>query len=96
MLYSSEAWSDVKKTDVKQLEEVDEYFLRSIFKAQGKTPLEFLHLETGTVPIRFVMASRRINYLHNILTKNENELILKVYQAQKRRNSKGDWCNLVN
>ena len=88
MLYSSEAWSDVKKRDEKQLEEVDEYLLRSIFKAHRKTPLEFLHLETGTVPIRFVMASRRMNYLHNILNENENELILKVYLAQKLRNSK--------
>ena len=31
ILYSSEAWSDMKDTDVKQLEEVDEYLLRSIF-----------------------------------------------------------------
>ena len=60
MLYSTEAWSDFQDA-------VDEYLLRSIFKAHRKTPLEFLYLETGTTPIRYILASRRLNYLHNIL-----------------------------
>ena len=75
ILHNSEAWSDVKDSDVKLLEDVDEHLIRSIFKAHSKTPLEFLHLETGTVPIKFIIASRRLNYLHNILSKPEPELI---------------------
>ena len=95
MLFNSEAWSDVKDADIKQLEDVDEFLLRSIFKAHSKTSLEFLHLETGTVPIKFIVASRRLNYLHNILSKSETELIHRVYQAQKKNESPGDWVNLV-
>ena len=95
ILHNSEAWSNLKLDDIKMFEDVDEYLLRSIFKAHSKTSLEFLHLETGTKPIRFIVASRRLNYLYNILTKDENELIKRVYMAQKQKPTKGDWISLI-
>ena len=95
ILHNSEVWSDLKLSDIKLLEDVDEHLLRSLFKAQSKTSIEFLHLETGTKPIRFVIASRRINYLKNILNKPSNELIRRVYEAQKISYTKGDWIELV-
>ena len=52
ILHNSEAWSDLKLEDIKLLEDVDEYLLRSIFKAHSKTSIELLHLETGTKPIK--------------------------------------------
>ena len=63
--------------------------------AHPKTPLEALYLETKSVPIRFIVASRRIMYLHNILQKEKNEMILKIYKAQKMKPSKGDFIYLV-
>ena len=66
-----------------------------MFKAHSKTSLEFLHLETGTKPIRFIIASRRLNYLQNILQKPRNELIRRVYEAQKKKPAKGAWIELV-
>ena len=53
--------------------------------------LELLFLETGTIPIRFLLKARRVNYLYNILSKSNNELINQVYYAQKRRPIKDDW-----
>ena len=38
---------------------------------------------------------RRINYLHNILRKSDDELIRRVYTVQNTNPSKGDWCNIV-
>ena len=54
-----------------------------------------MYLETNTLPIEFILASRRINYLHNILSKKDDELIKRIYQAQKKDPCKGDWCELV-
>ena len=95
ILHNSEVWSDLILSEVKLLEDVDEYLLRSIFRAHSKTSLEFLHLETGTKPIRFIIVSRRLNYLQNILKKPANELIHRVYEAQKKNPTKGDWIQLV-
>ena len=77
------------------LEEVDTFFLRSLFKSHSKTSVIFLHLETATWPIRFIIASRRLNYLHNILKRKDNEVISRVYHAQKEKPLKGDFVELV-
>ena len=77
------------------LEAVDEYLLRSLVHAHAKTPLEFLYLEAGAVPIRFLISSRRITYLQTILQRNDNELTKKVYMEQKRNPTPGDYSELV-
>ena len=66
MLYNSEAWHNLNNDHIRMLEEVDNHLLRSMFKSHPKTSTAFLHLETATLPIRFIIASRRLNYLHNI------------------------------
>ena len=61
---------------------VDEHLLRSLVKAHSKTPPEFLYLEAGAV--RFIISSRRLNYLQTILKRGDSELTKKIYQAQKK------------
>ena len=73
MLFNSEAWHAIKKKDIKILESVDEHLLRSLVEAHSKTPLEFLYLEVGAIPIRFIIASRRIMYQQILLKRNEEE-----------------------
>ena len=65
--------------------------LRTIFKSHSKTSSAFLHLETGTIPIKYILASRRLNYLYNIIKRKENEVLLRVYNAQKEKALKGDF-----
>ena len=95
ILYNSEAWQGVETKDIILLEKVDEALLRGILGAHPKIPLEALYLETKSLPIRFIVASRRILYLHTILQKNENEMLLRIYKAQKIKPSPGDFVNLV-
>ena len=83
ILYSSEAWHCLTEANIKILQEADEYLIRKIFNAHSKTSIKFLHLETGTLPLRFVIASRRLNYLKNILDRSKNELVLNILEAQK-------------
>lgn len=67
MLFNSEAWHSLNKSHIEMLEKVDNMFLRQIFKSHSKTSISFLHLETGTLSIKFIISSRRLNYLHNII-----------------------------
>ena len=64
-------------------------------KAHKGTTSELLYLETGTVPIKWVIAQRRINFLKHIISRNENELLRKIYSAQKEKPSQGDFASLV-
>ena len=95
ILYNSEAWQGPDTKKIILLEKVDEALLRGILGAHPKIPLEALYLETRSIPIRFIVASRRILYLHAILQRDRNEMIAKIYEAQKLKPSPGDFINLV-
>ena len=95
ILYNSEAWHNISETEIRILETVDEYLLRALVKAHSKTALEFLYLESGAIPIRFIIASRRLIYHHNILNREEKELVKRIYKEQKNNPSKGDFVELI-
>ena len=52
-------------------------------------------METGSLPIPFILSSRRMIYLQVILKRDKNELLQRVYMAQKQCPTKGDYCELV-
>ena len=94
-LFNSEAWQGISNADVEQIEKVDEALLRGLLRAHAKVPLEALFLETGTIPIRFILKTRRLCYLKTILHRDDEELIREVYNAQKCDPTDGDFYNLV-
>ena len=77
------------------MEKVDEALLRGILNAHAKVPLEALHLETGTISVKYILKSRRLCYLYNILKKDSEELVREVYEAQKVSPDEGDFYKLV-
>ena len=83
------------KDDIQILSRVDESLMSGLVSAHPKTPKEALFLETGTLPIKYVWASRRLLYLQTILTRGSEELITKVYLSQKSNPKKGDFFELV-
>ena len=95
ILYNSEAWHNISESEIKMLEQVDEYLLRTLVKGHSKTPLEFLYLEAGATPIRFIITSRRLMYHHTILKREDTELVKKIYAEQRNNPTKGDYVELI-
>ena len=95
VLFNSETWINYNKSDIKVLEVLDHKILRMITGAHAKSPIEMLYLETGELEIQNVITVRRLLYWHNILRRQDKELISKVYSAMKETPKKGDWINLV-
>ena len=95
ILLNIEVWHNVLKKDTKIFLNLDHYLMRQITGAYSKVSVEVLYLETAAIPIDYILASRRVNYLHNILSKQDGELVKRVYFAQKDSTVKGDWCDMV-
>ena len=95
MLFNSEAWHGTTSANIASLEKVDQQLLRSILNCHRNTTKEFLYLETGTIPIGWIISQRRINYLFHILTRDDRELIKKVFMAQKENPMQGDFVKIV-
>ena len=82
LLFNSETWLRLTQGDMNRLERIDHSFLRRVFQVPTSTPIAFLYLETGCIPIRYVMKMKRIMFLHHILTRKEDALITQVFWAQ--------------
>ena len=59
ILTNSEVWIGLSEQNYRDLEQVDEYLLRSILKSPCNGPTESLYLETGAVPIRYIIKKKR-------------------------------------
>ena len=95
VLFNSEVWHGLKISDIDVLNVIDHQILRYICGAHAKTPTEFLYLETGSLPLVYIIASRRLIYLRNILNRDDNELVKRVYMAQKYSPTEGDYVCLL-
>ena len=89
------SWYNVTKKEISNLESVDETLIRKIFSAHSKTPLELLYLETGNIPIRFILKARRLGYLWYILHEDDDTLLQTVFKAQCNKPVAGDWVKTV-
>ena len=90
ILLSSESWVNVTKSDIKELESIDETLLRRILDAPAKTPLPALYMELGCLRIKHIIIKKRLMFLHNILNCEETRLVKKVFWAQVKSPVKND------
>ena len=69
--------------------------MRKIIDTPDGTPNELLYLELGCIPLKEIVKCRRLNFLHDLLTGKEDELIVRFFRAQLRNPSTGDWTEIV-
>ena len=63
VLFNSEAWQGIVDSDIELLEKADEVLLRGIIHGHSKAPPVSLYLETGSVPIGYILKNRGLSYL---------------------------------
>ena len=54
-----------------------------------------LNLETKLLQIPDIVSMRRLLYYQTSLKKDNDKIVSKVFEAQKKDPSKGDWIELV-
>ena len=83
MLYSSEAWTNIQDKEIERLEQVDMSALRTIIGAgHSKCPKPFYYLEYGLLMFRHIIMMKRLSYHYHIVTREDDEMIKKVYMKQ--------------
>ena len=96
ILTNVEVLYGLKKSEIEQLEELDKNLLRQILSTPISTPSESLFLELGCLDIETVIKSRRINYLHYLVTRKESEMVKKFFLIQwKYPTNKQEWTEQV-
>ena len=80
---NSEVWHSVTKAQVEELEVVDRMLMRHLLNAHCKTGIEWLMADTGKINLKSLIQIRRLMYLWHILSRDENEMISRIYNSQK-------------
>ena len=82
ILLDTEAWCNVTSKTINELKKMDNLLLRNITNSISTVPTVFLHLELGTIPLKFIWQSRRLMYLHYLLHENTDSMVSQVLSAQ--------------
>ena len=78
---------------MRQIERIEEDFLRQLFKTTKGCPLTQLYLESGQIPARFEVKKKRLLFLKYILNQTEESTVSKVFVLQIEQPRKGDWAS---
>ena len=92
-LYASETYYNINENEMRQIERIEEDFLRQLFKTTKGCPLSQLYLESGQIPARFEVKKKRLLFLKYILNQTEESTVSKVFVLQIEQPKKGDWAS---
>ena len=93
ILFNTEVLHKLSNKHIEQLEECDKIFMRRLFETG--TPVEAFFIETGALPLKFILMGRQLMYYHAVLRKSESELVKRVFLAQSKFPSKSDWVSQI-
>ena len=95
VLFNAEVWYGLTKSEISEFEDLDRLLLRKILNVPVSSPKESYYLELGIIPIGEIIRMRRIQYLHHLVTRQENEMLYQFFITQWTNPTKGDWTEKV-
>ena len=75
ILYASETYYNLTENNLRNIDKIEEGFLRKILRTQKSCPISQLYLETGQWPARFQITKLRLLFFKSILDENEQSLV---------------------
>jgi hypothetical protein len=84
VLSSSDIWYGLSRANIEELEHLDASLLRKLLNAPISVPIEALYLELGLLNIEAIVKSRRMNYLHYLVTRDQNEMLVRAKCVRQR------------
>lgn len=93
ILYAAETYYDLKERELREIERIEEGFLRRLFKTSRGCPITQLYFSVGIIPARFEIMKMRIMFLKDILDEDEGSMIRKFLELQFTKPTKGDWAS---
>jgi hypothetical protein len=93
ILYASEMYYDLRENEIRQLERIEEEYLRKVLNTSKGCPIVQLYLAVGHHPARFEVQKMRLLYLKYVLQENNDSLINKFLKLQLEVPTKGDWAS---
>ena len=95
VLFNSQAWSNLSKKDIDDLQKCQLKMLKKILGVARSTSNAYTFLELGVLPISYEIHKRQISFLHHILNLPDNDPVKKMYENMKKLPGEKNWYNCV-
>ena len=82
LLTNCESWFGITPSSLEQLENLQFMFLRLVLKVPWSTAKPALTWETGTLPMKFRIMSRKLTFINNIKHQSDDSLAKQVLVEQ--------------
>ena len=82
---------NLSNKDIKKLDQIDLQLLRQSMMVSRKSTRSLILLELGLVPVEFIIKQKRINFLHHLLTEEDESLSKKLFLKQCEKPIVGDF-----
>ena len=93
IISACETYYGLSKYHIRQIERIEENFLRKLFKASKGCPIAQLYLESGHIPARFQIYKSRLIFLKYILERDPKSLLYNFLNLQLKFPTRGDWAS---
>ena len=94
ILYASETYYNLKESEVRQLERIEESYMRKLVDTAKGCPIIQLYFELGHIPARFDIMKQRLFFLKYILSQDTESMIYKILLLQIKKPAKFDWATI--
>ena len=91
--YASETYYNLKESEIRQLERIEEGYMRNLLKMPRGCPIIQLYCALGQIPLRFEIMKLRLFFLKYIMNQDPNSLIFKFLQLQIEKPVRYDWAS---
>ena len=95
VLFNSQAWSDIKRTEFDRLQITQLKYLKRSLRVPSSCPNAGTFLEFGVIPIEGEIHSRQLSFIHHILTLEKSDPVYKMYIELKSFEQEINWASDV-
>ena len=93
ILYASETYYNLTESQLRNIERIEEGYLRQILNTTRGSPIIQLYLETGQFPARFQIKKSRLLFLKCILKEDQESRTYRFFQVQQQNPTNRDWVS---
>ena len=91
LLNNSQVWVEMDDEAIKSLEELQKLFFKVILQVPSSTPSVAFYTQTGMTELQYEVMKRKLNFINNLKSLDDNTLAKQVYDEQVKHK----WPGLV-
>ena len=93
ILYASETYYNLKEAEIRQIERIEENFMRKLLKTSKGCPIIQIYLELGQIPARYEIIKLRLFFLRYILNQDPDSKLYRFFNLQIEKPVRFDWAS---